>query len=368
MTASTRALAAGALALLLVLAVVAWRAQREPEVAGETPLRRGSDPAVSSARTPSAAPLPARTSTQGSSKIAARPAPAPTVVVTGAWGSRPGEFGRKKADESNPEAPMAIAVAGADTVVVDQVNLRIQRFRGGAPQGSIPIADTVQDIALGAEGRTIALDRLVDQNVKVYSAEGKLMNEIPLAGKGIPSPGHTTAVLADDQGIWVENEHSTLVRVADAQGNADPERPELPGRPTRDGQRVIALAIRDALRGEIVVTSFLRSSLEAQWSQTFTLGHQVIEVLMLDSDRAGSVYFAAATVDEGPAPSFLIENPTISLVRLDPSGALSGRLDVPGLVSGDETRRPLALDDEGAVLLMRPTEAGVEIVRYRFGP
>lgn len=366
MTASTRALGAGALVLAAVLVSFAWRALREPEDAGGAPVR--SPPAPAAAATPSAAPIPVSTSTRAPLKVQARPAPAPTVIVRGAWGSRPGEFGRKLADESNPEAPMAIAAAGADTLVVDQVNLRIQRFRGGAPQGSIPIADSVQDVALGAEGRTIALDRLVDQNVKIYSAEGKLENEIPLAGKGIPSPAHTTAVISDDQGIWVESEHSTLVRVADAKGNADTERPELPGRPTRDGQRVISLAIRDAARGEIVVTSFQRSSLEAQWSQAFTLGHQVIEVLMLDSDRRGNVYFAAATVDEGPPPTFTVQNPSIALVRLDPSGALSGRLDVPGFVSGDETRRPLALDDEGAVLLMRPTETGLEIVRYRFEP
>ena len=366
---SKRPLVLGAAAGAAVLAVLGWRLLRGPESAAVERTPRSLPDATARptlARSP--APIAARTSTRAAQQLQDRAAPAPTIVVTGSWGSRPGEFGRKKADESNPEAPMAIAAVGAEVLVVDQVNLRIQRFRGGAPQGSIPIADTVQDLAVGAEGRTIALDRLVDQNVKVYSAEGKLMNEIPLAGKGIPSPGHTTAVIAEDDGIWVENEHSTLVRVADARGDVDPERPELPGRPTRDGQRVISLAIRDAAKGEIVVTSFLRSSLEAQWSQSFTLGHQVIEVLMLDSDRRGNVYFAAATVDEGPAPSFAITNPSIALVRLDPAGALSGRLDVPGLVSGDETRRPLALDDEGNVLLLRPTEAGVEIMRYTFGP
>src|SRR5436189_119932 len=35
-----------------------------------------------------------------------------TVVIRGAWGSGPGQFGRKRDPESNPEAPMAMA-AGA---------------------------------------------------------------------------------------------------------------------------------------------------------------------------------------------------------------------------------------------------------------
>ncbi|MFO0725817.1 MAG: hypothetical protein U1E65_18685 [Myxococcota bacterium] len=328
------------------------------------PAPRAMEPSKTAVKTGSTAPHAPRPAKAETATAAARPAPKGAVVVRGAWGARAGEFGRKAANESNPEAPMAIAASGAEVLVVDQVNQRIQRFRGGAFIDSIPIADTVQDIALGPGGKVVALDRLVDQNVKVFGADGKLMNEAPLGGKGIPEPGQTTGVLAEPDGIWVERGHSSLVRVADLDGNADSARPELPGRPSRDQRHVLSLAIREGTAAEVLITSFGRESLEVEWSVSVNLGHRVLEVLMLDSDARGNVYFAAALADEGPAPDFRLVDLGIAVVRLGPGGVVSGRIDVPGLTSGDETRRPVTLDDEGGILVMRPGPNGLEILRY----
>src|SRR5690349_11018910 len=77
---------------------------------------------------------------------AVRPAPAEREVeLEGAWGGGPGQFGRRREEEANPEAPMAIAAAQGALFVVDQVNHRVQRFEHGKPAGALPISETVQD-------------------------------------------------------------------------------------------------------------------------------------------------------------------------------------------------------------------------------
>src|SRR5690242_15094059 len=45
-------------------------------------------------------------------------------IVQAKWGSDPAELGRKHEEESNAEGPMAIAAAGGEVLVVDQVNRR----------------------------------------------------------------------------------------------------------------------------------------------------------------------------------------------------------------------------------------------------
>src|SRR5688572_24569503 len=122
--------------------------------------------------------------------LEAAPASKSEKVIDGAWGSGPGQFGRKIAEESNAEAPMSIVAGeGGELVVVDQVNLRVQRFRDGKMVSSISASETVQDVALGPAGKTVLLDRLADQKVQVFDADGKLINEAPIVGKGLKEGG-----------------------------------------------------------------------------------------------------------------------------------------------------------------------------------
>src|SRR5438094_367999 len=97
------------------------------------------------ASAPSSAPSPTRDQQRGpaatppgaanrrSAPVNVAPAPpaartAGQVIVRGEWGSRPGQFGRRREQESNPEAPMAIAAGGrGEFAVIDQINRRVQR-------------------------------------------------------------------------------------------------------------------------------------------------------------------------------------------------------------------------------------------------
>src|SRR5262249_14147853 len=152
--------------------------------------------------------------------------------------------------------------------IVDQVNRRVQRFQGGRPVATLDVGgDTVQDLVLAAGGRTVLLDRLADRNLQVYSASGRLENEMALEGPGVPEGGGVTGVFADDQGIYVEREHAALVRVAARAGHTDRQRIELPGRPTRDGRLLVSAAIVDRAAGVVMVRAFDRATLAPAWQQ-----------------------------------------------------------------------------------------------------
>src|SRR5439155_22678525 len=105
--------------------------------------------------------------------------------------------------------------------------------------------DTAQDLAPLDRGRVAVLDRLGDRNVQIYGSDGKLQGEVDLVGKHIPEGGGTTGVFSDGRGVYVEWEHRMLVRIADANGMSDPERPTLPGRPRRDGRGFLSFAVTD---------------------------------------------------------------------------------------------------------------------------
>src|SRR5262249_9712385 len=197
-----------------------------------------------------------------------------TVVIKGGYGSEPGQSGRRREQEWNPEAPMAVAAGpNGQLAVVDQVNRRILRYKDGKLVGTINTGgDTVQDIAFGRDGKLLVLDRLVDGNLQVYGADGKLANEVALAGKGVTENGTITGVFSDDDGIYVESDHDSVVRIADAAGQSDQNRPPLAGRPSRDGRSLLAAEITDAAAGIVSVSAADRSSGQTTWKQSLELG------------------------------------------------------------------------------------------------
>jgi hypothetical protein len=290
------------------------------------------------------------------------------AVITGKWGSQPGEFGRRADPESNPEGPMAV-VAGrnGEIDVVDQINRRVQRFKDGKPIGSISMGgDTVQDAIAGKDGRMLLLDRLADQNVQVYGPDGKLQNELPIVGKGIPEGGGVTGVFSDDDGIYVEREHGTVVRIADATGVADPNRPEMVGRPSRDGRQLLQAQLTNRATGDITVIAFDRASNQAAWSQSVSLGAMVMHIITLDSDRSGNVYLAVDVGEESPQPPYTINNERVVIMRFGAGGTPRGSITIPPFGSADETFRPITVDDDGSVLVMTSGPKGISVTRYTF--
>lgn len=290
-----------------------------------------------------------------------------TEILKAAWGSRAGELGRRHEAESNVEGPMAMLGGADEALILDQVNRRVERFERGQRVASVPLgSDTAQDLAIGPDGRTVVLDRLVEKNVQVYDRDGKLRNEIPLDEKAVGETGSITGVFADRDGIYVERDHGKVVRIADPSGLRDRPPEELAGRPSRDGQLLISAAITDRAAGQLAVTAVRRQDGQTAFSQGMTLGAPILHIVMLDSDRQGRVYLAAATGREGSEPPYPILDEAIEAVQLGSGGALRGRLVVPPLVGAEESLRPLSVDDSGALLVMRTLPEGAVVTRYVF--
>lgn len=288
------------------------------------------------------------------------------VVVQGAWGSGPGQFGHRRAAESNPEGPMALSVAPDGSVlIVDQINHRIERFKDGRAVGSMALGgDTVQDLALGPEGRVVVLDRFVDRGVQVYGPDGKLLSDVPLHGK--LELGSLTGVFADDQGVYVEREHGQVVRIADANGNRIEGERELSGRPSRDGQLVLSAALLERHSGQLLVRAHDRAKGTQVWERVVQLPTPILHMVMLDSDRLGRIYVAAVTAIEEQTPPYQLSDESLFAVQLGRDGQERGRLKLPPLHGSDESFRPVTIDDAGNLYVMQSSESGLTVVRYAF--
>ena len=352
------ALAMIALALLLLL----MRAQPASQIVQAPSVTTAVDSA-----TP-AIPKPPSPTTPTMAPIALPPAQHSDgeVVVHGRWGSAPGQFGRRRDPESSPEAPMAVAAgARGELAIVDQINRRVQRWKDGKLRASVALGgDTAQDVALAPGGRTVVLDRLGDKNVQLYDASGKLANELSLAGKGVPESGGVTGVFSDESGVYVEREHSALVRLGDANGQSDATRPEWLGRPSRDGRTLVQVAIVERAAGELRVSASDRASGQPSWTQTLRLGLPILHVVMVDTDRQGRVYIAADVGRESSVAPFPIFDEQLLIFRLDASGAPHGALGLPPLPTGTESVRPISVDDDGAIYVMTATDSGLTVTRY----
>ena len=258
------------------------------------------------------------------------------------------------------------AGARGELLVVDQVNRRIERYRSGVRVGSITLGgDTVQDLATLPAGRLAVLDRHVDRSVQIYGADGKLVNELSLGGANLPEAGQVTGVFGDSSGVYVEREHGQVLQIADASGSRTGDPVALAGRPTRDGSLLVTAALLDRAAGRLIVRAFARQSGQLAWERPVQLDAPVLHILLLDSDRRGQVYVAAAIGHEDSRPPYRIRDERIAAIRLS-AGTETGRLQLPALPAAAETFRPLTVDDDGDLYLMMPGAQGVDITRYAF--
>lgn len=291
-----------------------------------------------------------------------------TTLVKGRWGAAPGEFGRKRDPESAPEAPMSLAPGPkGQLLVLDQQNGRIQRFDAqGKPAGEVRVgADTFQDVAVDPKGNVLVLDRLADGEVAIYDAEGRPKGRVPVVGGPITEGGGVTGLFADERGVWLEREHGEVVRIADAEGRPDPNRPTQPGRPSRDGQLHLWARIASAPEGTVLVRAFDRDG-QVRWQRRLGLERPIAHLLLLDTDRRGSAYLGALTgrpTEEGLAEA------TIVVVRAGlADGQPTGRLVLPAPEVPEEMFRELSVTDDGEILQLLPRDDGMSVLRHVFGP
>jgi hypothetical protein len=287
------------------------------------------------------------------------------VLAQFGWGSGEGQLGRNRPQEANPEAPMSLTIDSAGRVyVVDQVNNRVVKLeRDGRPAGSVPLTvQAGQDLAIAKDGTMVVMDRLVDHSLALMGPDGKLRGELPLLGKGLEEGGGSTGVFTDGNDIYVEREHGDLVKVGDTSGTRDLERPEIPGRPSRDGTAWLSATLGDRTQGQVLVTVIDKPSHAHRFTRQVVLGPPVMALTFLDSDRSGLIYLAGLV--ETPQSTAQAPQYALSLMCLDPlDGHPLGQVALPANESADETFRELAVSDEGGVLFLQRTENGAALVR-----
>lgn len=370
----TTSRALGLAAAIVVVALLVWLTRSgapSPTTptttpAVDVPTRRDAPPPppVVVAPPPRATPVDAAVPLPPVSPLTTTTAAA-REVLRGPWGSGPGQFGHRPANESSLEAPMSFAVTpDGDVTVLDQVNRRVQRFRDGRFVGSVALPnEAAQDVAATRDGRTVVLDRLGDPSVTLYDSAGRPTRTVPLVGGAITEGGAVTGLFVDADGVYVEREHRELVRLTDARGEPDPARTTLWGRPTRDGLSLLRASIADRARGAVTVSAASRANGAMDWSTTVALDGAVLHLVLLDGDRRGRVYLGAVV---GVASAGSITDPHVTVVRLDRAGAPEATLRIPAPPEADELFRPLAINDDGHVFAMVPGPDGLSLVEYTF--
>ena len=284
-------------------------------------------------------------------------------VILARWGAGFGEVARNVPQEGNPEAPMSLAVGpDGSSYVLDQVNGRIARFGpDGKAQEPIPVTQQApQDLAVAKDGTALVLDRLRDKSVAVLK-DGKLVGDLPVEGKGIAEGGGVTGVFVDGSDVYVEREHGSLVRVGDTTGKADPERPEIPGRPSRDGKSYLMAGLIDAVAGREFVNSVDRETGEKRFTRELRLGMPVLGIVLLDSDLAGTIYLGSLIAgDAATGGGAFVRIACLSGV----DGVPTGSVDAPANPGAEETFREFVVLDGGGVVYAQRGESGVAYVRY----
>lgn len=291
------------------------------------------------------------------------------VLVNGSWGAGAGQFGRRQAQESNPEGPMSLRVDSKGGVwILDQVNRRVQRF-DAAGKALPPLSisgTTAQDLALTDDGRALVLDRLgPEPGVAVYDGEGRHMGRLDVVGGKVKEGGGITGVFAASGGTYVEDGHDDLVQVADADGKQSDLTETIPGRPTRDGKLYIKAGVIDKAAGRVYVQAHTLQK-KLAWELPLNLTRPVLHLLLLDSDHKGRVYLGAEVGIEDPATHAMTDLATV-VVRITAEGKLDGTLILPpSTADAAETFRPLVVGGDGTIYHMVASASGLKVTSYTF--
>ena len=354
---SQKTLWAGAALLLAGTLFVYLRRPSNQHETSATP--RASSPAPAQdalAEPPTAHPSNAAASAQGLSGGG-------NLLLSASWGAAPGELGRLRAHESNPEDPMSLAATSQGGVcILDQVNDRVQCFdKRGALNRSFTLGhDAAQDLLVDEKGQCALLDRLGRPALLLYSPQGKLLAETPLVGGPVTEGGGVTALLTDSRGdYYVELEHREVVRIADHDGVADPERPTYPGRPSRDGKFFIAAKLQNAAQGTVQLTAYHPDKSPA-WQKEIALEAPLSHLILLDSDAQGHIFLGAVIRAKAEKAA------VVQVIRLNADGEKSGSLVLPAANDAAEKFRELTLTDDGSLVQLKSAADGVQVVKYSF--
>jgi hypothetical protein len=290
------------------------------------------------------------------------------VVFKTPWGSGPTELGHIIPEEASPEGPMSFAIDNSGAIfVLDQVNKRVQVFgKTGEHIKTIPLLSyTCSDIDIGKSGNLFILDQWTGKAVLLMDQEGNLLKKVELVGKGIAEVGGVWKMYSRKDGLWVSylSYDYHLVRLCDASGEEDKERPMIDGILCRDGKHII----KSKVIGDITVTvtrSLLGKSSIDNYVVYFDI--PVMHIDLLDMDKDGNIYLGVYLFEESieEEPPYSIEKSHEVVVVLDSNGKEKKRIYMPMSTKAEEVRRSLRVTPDGTIYQLVIEEEGATMWRY----
>jgi hypothetical protein len=287
------------------------------------------------------------------------------IVFKTPWGSGATELNHMIPEEANPEGPMSFVVDESGTIfVLDQINKRVQVFdKTGKHIKAIPIpSETCSDIDIGKFGNLFILDQWKYGAVLLIDQEGNLLKKVELIGKGIAEAGGVWEMYSRKDGLWV-GYNDYLVRLCDASGEEDKERPMIDGILCRDGKHII----KSKIIGDITVTvtrSLLGESSIDRYTVCFDI--PVACINLLDMDKDGNIYLGVHLFEESleKETPYSVEESHEVVVVLDSNGKEKKRIYMPVSTKVEEVRRPLCITPDGTIYQLVIEEEGATMWRY----
>lgn len=335
---------------------------QQPASVGASTAGAATAQAISEAPRSASPAAPRRSATVSSEQRDA----AAEVVLRAAWGGEVADLGRRQADESAPEGPMSFAVDDDGTLyLLDQVNQRVQLFKGGAHLRSIPLsADTFQDLGLLDGDRLLLLDRLVRRElVFVRRSDGRELASVPIEGPGLPEGGAVTGLFVRPDGVWLEHLHTSLVHVATLDGQAAPQRAVLPGRFAHDGKTLLQAA-RDGDDAALLWRRDLTGADTTGGMSQVRFELPLLYLFALASDAQGRIYLGAHLARFAGAPHFEVVDEREEVVVLGPDGRLRGRVALMPNTGPEELFVSLRVAADGCLYHLVADDLGVTVWRY----
>lgn len=236
--------------------------------------------------------------------------------------------------------------------VLDQVNGRILRRAADGtwlPPIKLP-GVTAQDLRVDSTGGVAVLDRLGDRSLQRYDAAGTAQGSVPLVQLGLADAAGATGLFDDDAGgLFIEEslqgQGKRVVHSIDGG-------PVLPGRPSRDGARLVSAAIVSRTAGQLVVRA-LEVGGTKRWESPIVTSPSIVSIVLCDTDSDGNVYVGVLHARPTKGSTELSDE-QLDVWKLTPNGTTHGHAALAHPASGLDTLHELSVGPDGTVWWMHP--------------
>jgi len=289
--------------------------------------------------------------------------PGSAMVVSGTWGSGPGQFG--KGPESSGPASFDVDAKG-NVHIIDTINKRVERFdRNGGYVGSFPVGIGAEEIAVAEDGSIYVLDAYDQHKIFRFGADGTLIQEYPIAGEIDLITPRGMSVRGQD--VFVETlgpqqdpskRIFQVVRGGQLLSEAEQIASAWAKRPTRTGGLEVAAEV-GADHQEVSIALGRDKGPDAKIRVLVERPAAFVDEL--EVDNSGILYAAIYSIYQSSANERALGQLTV--VAFTQGGEYRGKVEMP---TGYETqvRRRVRVTGDGQVYQMHTSSEGLRVFRW----